>query len=85
MSYALKNFDLATLDWLLQSDGVNPIATDANNFLIARADTKGVTDTTDFVSVGSGPPSFPTSQPGGGHRRHARSKAALQALKGIGQ
>ncbi|MGB7100209.1 MAG: hypothetical protein WBD95_15775 [Xanthobacteraceae bacterium] len=49
MSYALKNFDLATLDWLLQSDGVNPIATGANDFLIARGDTKGVTDTTDLI------------------------------------
>ncbi len=85
MSYALKNFDLATLDWLLQSDGVNPIATGANNFLIARGDTKGVTDTTDLISVRSGTPPLPTWQRGSGHRRNAQPKAALQALKGIGQ
>lgn len=59
MSYALKNFDLATLDWLLQSDGVSPIAIGANDFLIARGDMKGVTDTTDFISVRSGTPPFP--------------------------
>ena len=85
MSYALKNFDLATLDWLLQSDGVSPIATGANDFLIARGDMKGVTEPTDLISVRSGTPPFPTSQPDSGHRRHGSSKAALQALRGIGQ
>ena len=85
VSYALKNFDLATLDWLLQSDRVNPIATGANKFLIARGDMKGVTGTTDLISVWSGTPAFPTSQPGSGHQRNAQSNEALQALRGIGQ
>lgn len=85
MSYALKNFDLATLDWLLQSDGVNSIAIGANDFLIARGDMKGVTDTTDLISVQSGTPPFPASRPGSDHRRCAQSKEASQALRGIGQ
>ena len=63
MSYTLNNFDLAMLDTLLQSEGVDPIATGVNNFLISLGDTKGLTDTTDLISVQSGTPPFPTSQP----------------------
>ena len=46
MSYSLQTFDLATLDILLISEGVDPIATDINNFLISRGDTRGLQDTT---------------------------------------
>ena len=45
MSYSLQSFDLATLDTLLVSEGVDPIATNINNFLISRGDTRGIQDT----------------------------------------
>ena len=48
MSYSLQSLDLATLDTLLIGQGVDPIATDINNFLISRGDTRGVFDTKDF-------------------------------------
>ena len=63
MSYSLQTFDLATLDILLKSEGVDPIATQINNFLISAGDTQGLNDTTDLISVQSGTPPFPTSQP----------------------
>ncbi len=63
MSYSLQTFDLATLDILLNSEGVDPIATYINGFLISLGDTHGLTDTTDLISVQSGTPPFPTSQP----------------------
>ena len=63
MSYSLQNFDLATLDTLLQSEGIDPIGTYVNGFLISRGDTRGIHDTTSQISVFSGTPPFPTSQP----------------------
>ena len=63
MSYTLNQINLATLDTLLQSEGVDPFATGVNNYLIAQGDTKGVTDIKDLISVMSGTPPFPTSQP----------------------
>ena len=63
MSYTLNNINLATLDTLLQSEGVDPFATGVNSFLIAQGDTKGVTDIKSLISVMTGTPPFPTSQP----------------------
>ncbi len=61
MSYSLQSFDLATLDTLLISQGVDPIATGLNDFLIGRGDTRGVQDTTSLISVQIGTPPFPVS------------------------
>ncbi len=85
MSFALNNFDLATLDWLLQNGGVNHIATGINDFPIARGGATGVIAATDLRFVRIGTPPFPTSQLGCGHRRNAWSKEALQALRGVRQ
>ena len=63
MSYSLQSFDLATLDTLLISQGVDPIATGLNDFLISRGDTRGVQDTTSLISVQIGTPPFPVSPP----------------------
>ena len=63
MSYSLQSFDLATLDTLLVSEGVDPIATNINNFLISRGDTRGVQDTASLISVQIGTPPFPVSPP----------------------
>ena len=52
MSYSLQSFDLATLDTLLISQGVDPIATGLNDFLNQCGDTRGVQDTTD-LDIGS--------------------------------
>jgi hypothetical protein len=64
-SIDLPNFDLATLDTLLRSDGINagsPIA-DINRFLISHGDTTGIKDSRDLISVMTGTPPFPTNQP----------------------
>ena len=64
MSYSLQTFDLATLDTLLMSEGVDLIATDItdiDNYLIGRGDTRGVQDTTSLISVQEGTPPFPAS------------------------
>ena len=48
---------------MLVGQGVDPIATDINNFLISRGDTRGIFDTKDLISVQTGMPPFPTSPP----------------------
>jgi len=63
VSYNLQSFDLATLDTLLYSQSVDPVALLINDFLINAGDTTGLSDTTDLISVQSGTPPFPTSQP----------------------
>ncbi len=63
MSYSLQSFDLATLDTLLYSQAVDPVALLINDYLIEAGDTKGLSDTTSLISVQSGTPPFPTSQP----------------------
>ncbi len=63
MSYSLQSFDLATLDTLLYSQGVDPVALLINDYLINAGDTTGLQDTTSLISVQSGTPPFPTSQP----------------------
>jgi hypothetical protein len=58
------NFDLATLDTLLRSEGLNAgSVTDINRLLISRGDTSGIKDTRDLISVMPGTPPFPTNQP----------------------
>ena len=88
MSYTLNNMNLATLDTLLQSEGVDPFGTGVNSFLIAQGDTKGVTDIKSLISVMTGTPPFPTSQPAqvdnittaGTYKINTDQFSALQAI-----
>ena len=63
MSYSLQSFDLATLDTLLIGQGIDPIETGLNNFLIGRGDTRGVLDSASLISVQIGTPPFPVAPP----------------------
>ena len=63
MSYSLQSFDLATLDTLLIGQGIDPIETGLNDFLIGRGDTRGVLDSASLISVQIGTPPFPVAPP----------------------